>query len=445
MSCPVCCEKYTQHKRRAIECVTCHHAACMQCQKRYILGTAQPECMACHANFSFNFICRAFPSVWVRGEYSRYRADRALQTELDQMPHSQHLVHHHRLARTLRTRVAHIDAERTRLRAMIRSLEIERWNVRNRAERIEASGFDEDGLAGAGGTTGPSLRRDFIRKCPIDECRGFLSSALVCGVCTIKACARCWQAIVPTGEEQHHCVPEDVRTAELLQRETRPCPRCAARISKVEGCNQMWCTSCNSAFMWHTGAPVTGPIHNVHYFEYLRRHPPPQQQQPATDDANERISMLVLDRHLREPVSTTRMQGTPVAEYEPIMQYWRYMLHIRYDYLRRFARADAPYTTRDLRLQYLLGQISPEELKIALRLREKKHYRQVAMRACYETKMQEATAALRALCAGQSSPRAALAAIEASHIRGNQELREVAAMYGGRPDYGPAEATLRGL
>ncbi len=37
-------------------------------------------------------------------------------------------------------------------------------------------------------------------------------------------------------------------------------------------CDQMWCTSCNTAFSWKTLKIVNGTIHNPHYFEYMRQN-----------------------------------------------------------------------------------------------------------------------------------------------------------------------------
>jgi hypothetical protein len=69
----------------------------------------------------------------------------------------------------------------------------------------------------------------------------------------------------------HRCDPATVETAKLLQKETRPCPKCKALIFKTDGCDQMWCTMCQTPFSWTTGKVEEGRVHNPHYYEWLRR------------------------------------------------------------------------------------------------------------------------------------------------------------------------------
>jgi hypothetical protein len=70
----------------------------------------------------------------------------------------------------------------------------------------------------------------------------------------------------------HKCNPESIESFKLICKETKPCPNCRTRISKVSGCDQMWCTQCHVTFSWTTGLKVTGNIHNPHYYEWKKNN-----------------------------------------------------------------------------------------------------------------------------------------------------------------------------
>jgi len=111
--------------------------------------------------------------------------------------------------------------------------------------------------------------------CPANECRGFVTRRNhQCGVCGVKVCHRCLQT--EEGEEEDHvvhtCDEEHVQSAELILATTKPCPKCASRIHKIEGCDQMWCTNCNTPFSWKSGKEIVGQtIHNPHFYEWARQ------------------------------------------------------------------------------------------------------------------------------------------------------------------------------
>jgi len=119
-------------------------------------------------------------------------------------------------------------------------------------------------------------RATFVKPCPAPSCKGFLSAAWKCGLCETWTCPEChdWKGESKEkngGDEGHTCDAGKVATARLLAREARPCPKCGVSICKIEGCDQMFCTSCNTGFNWRTGKLHEGPVHNPHYFEWLRR------------------------------------------------------------------------------------------------------------------------------------------------------------------------------
>jgi hypothetical protein len=115
----------------------------------------------------------------------------------------------------------------------------------------------------------PKKRRQEIvtlRRCPEEECRGFLEGDWKCGICKIKACSKCGVK----KEDEHECDEDTKATFQLIRDETRPCPKCAIPIHKWEGCNQMYCTQCSCMFDYRTGRLETGFFHNPHYFDALR-------------------------------------------------------------------------------------------------------------------------------------------------------------------------------
>ncbi len=148
---------------------------------------------------------------------------------------------------------------------------------------------------------------EVMRGCPAEGCRGFLNNKWTCGVCDTAVCRHCHEVVdvevvavpghswlnaegpgvrvpeeeAPEGRTWHRCDPAAYETARLLARETKPCPSCKALISKIDGCDQMWCTQCQTAFSWSTGEKEEGRVHNPHYYEWLRRTQGAVPREPA--------------------------------------------------------------------------------------------------------------------------------------------------------------------
>lgn len=116
----------------------------------------------------------------------------------------------------------------------------------------------------------PRAERQVVKhtyKCPADTCEGFLSESWTCGLCNVSVCADCRE--IKSGDD-HVCDEATKETIAALRKEAKPCPKCTALISKIDGCDQMWCTQCKTAFSWRTGAIETSYVHNPHYFQWMR-------------------------------------------------------------------------------------------------------------------------------------------------------------------------------
>jgi hypothetical protein len=106
----------------------------------------------------------------------------------------------------------------------------------------------------------------FVGKCSKAECMGFVDLEYTCGLCKVEVCKECMEPKTAT----HACNPDTVLNVKAIRKEAKPCPKCAAMISKIDGCDQMWCTQCHTAFSWRTGEEET-TVHNPHFYEWMRR------------------------------------------------------------------------------------------------------------------------------------------------------------------------------
>ena len=110
-------------------------------------------------------------------------------------------------------------------------------------------------------------RSQFIKKCPDNDCRGFLSMQWKCAICENFFCSECHGK----KDKLHVCNENEKATIRALKTESKPCPKCEMPISRISGCSQVWTPCCKIAFDWNTGKIDTGNIHSPEYFAYIKR------------------------------------------------------------------------------------------------------------------------------------------------------------------------------
>jgi hypothetical protein len=87
------------------------------------------------------------------------------------------------------------------------------------------------------GTAAAAPKRAFLKACPQSDCRGFLSTQWICGLCTTKVCKECHDPFPKDLDHALHiCDADKVASVKLIAAETRPCPKCSSLISKISGC-----------------------------------------------------------------------------------------------------------------------------------------------------------------------------------------------------------------
>jgi hypothetical protein len=262
-TCGVCCEKFTEKRRKRIGCAACDYEACNVCYKTFITseGVSRPKCMQCNTEWTGQFLKKNFSDAFISGELRKHTSTILLQQQVAMLPATQPAVEQQIIYERHTNEVKDINRQIRELVARKIAINIELHRIR-RAQNTNANGNDgnDDG--------GRSL---FQHKCCDPECRGFVSSAWKCGTCGKFSCAHCHEVKGASSAEieQHVCNPDNVETVRLLCSDTKPCPSCGIYIQKTEGCDQMFCISCKQLWSWKTGK-IEERGHNPHYLEWMR-------------------------------------------------------------------------------------------------------------------------------------------------------------------------------
>lgn len=113
---------------------------------------------------------------------------------------------------------------------------------------------------------------EFLCTCPYPSCRGMVTvKKLKCVVCYKKVCEDCREPL-ELEKSAHKCNPQILENIKLLKEDTKPCPKCAVGIFRIQGCSQMFCTICKISFSWDTGKINAGRVHNPHAIEWFRQN-----------------------------------------------------------------------------------------------------------------------------------------------------------------------------
>ena len=101
---------------------------------------------------------------------------------------------------------------------------------------------------------------DFQFKCPYDGCKGFFyTNNYICTLCHKLVCNKCHKF----NNDNHVCNSDDVDNITELLKDTIQCPCCKEFIHRINGCNAMYCTKCETHFNFIT-KKITGYRHNPH-------------------------------------------------------------------------------------------------------------------------------------------------------------------------------------
>lgn len=397
-----------------------------------------PHCTQCRHPWSFDFMCETFTKKFVNTELKEHRRKQLFERELSLMPATQLIIEREieirrrkEAVRGLKEEVAKVKAERDQviktlepqyqekkrleiawrkcsadmlkpgadmenllkqrreddkaigkinksingeLRPLTKRIkelnkEIYRLMHPNRAQAPAAAAVPEV-LAQA--EEPKEERRTFTRACPAPDCRGFLSTRWKCGICSVNVCSDCHE--IKKADEEHECKPENLESAKLISKDSKPCPTCGAMSIKILGCAQVFCIGCQTAWNWNTGRVEKGAIHAADYFTFIQRMgrqrthgDVPCGGMPDAYHVHANLMRVGIRSEVRAGMSSVPMEDGRRVD---LGAFQRDVTHM-YAVQGRIMRPDVVNDNQDLRVKYMLNEITVEQFKRYLHMREK--------------------------------------------------------------------------
>lgn len=433
-TCGICIEEFNKSTHKKTTCAKCNAAACRTCLQTFLLmdSSVEPKCPSCNVEWSQEFLQAEFTAAFRFKALKAHREKVLLDKELARIPETMEDAERYKAAKD---QIAALDAEEAELRKqraadpnlpafnelqaqldvvrreygkkyvpvqarpatanrgiLLEQLRIDYMKKRApidkkiraiksivgidrrleliQADRRKPNGFIKRFGAQPGKSTKVVPTRSVIHKCAATGCEGFLDTEWKCTICSKKVCKTC-RELMPSAEGIHSCNPDIVESIKAMRIGTKPCPKCASLISKVDGCDQMWCTQCRTAFSWNTGEIQTTVVHNPHYFQWLRenggQHRGPIRHGGACGAEN---IFVVLTNLPVKPRDSTMYRLEEFVSRLP---------HLRTVNIQASQRQIEAYNHDEwrqrLRVQRIVGELSDADWKHTLQRKEKAYHR----------------------------------------------------------------------
>ena len=275
--CVICTETMNIKTNKQITCEHCSFVICLSCFKTYMQETfPKVKCMNCSRELSISFVRKNVSKTFFNNEFIKAKTQHVIKEQN---------VYFHR--KRIQNKKKYIDYKISKLKKEFNqkqnelvqqqkdiklyrkqfpeSITIDEAIIKHREVYAEYCKYHEVYLENLYELNKQSPKYN----CFDNNCFGVLfggNNELHCETCHNYVCDKCF---IMKNDENHICSQEDLDTASYLKENSIPCPKCLSFISKTDGCNDMWCVNCNTAFMWPTGELIVGNFHNPHHSEMM--------------------------------------------------------------------------------------------------------------------------------------------------------------------------------
>lgn len=382
MSCEICCEKINLSTRKEILCNLCDtpKSLCMTCFGKYLLNSPSiaPKCLFCQRELSMDFIHEKTNKTFIK-QYQDHIFTIKFGLEESKLPETQEVANEMKWREHKERKLKHLHNQKKIIIDSMKLVKDDLFYVKKFKEdstpaenELKTLKQNYDNILSEimivhyerhNNNRKEKTQVQFIKACPSDTCRGFLSTAYKCGTCEKFFCPDCNEVKQSRNDETHICNEEAKATIALIKSDSKPCPKCAIMIFRSSGCPQMWCIKCHTAFDWNTGLIDRGYVHNPEYFRYLRERGDviPRNPGDILNGCNNRPPQVAEIRRALNRFPSHLWFG-----------WYDYLNHVRWYVLPNDARNARNEDYQELRIKYLNSEITRGDWKKQLKMKMKK-------------------------------------------------------------------------
>lgn len=302
--CGICCvDNVPLHA-----CPECSHEVCSECVQRYTFSeSTMAKCMnsICGKFMEIGWLVQVCGMEWVKNEYVAHASKVVIEQDKSLIPSAMSFVPMYQLLADFGMNIKDLTYSRVFIRL---------------AGDDEKNAVFDSITRQLGWSSEKIASFKYLQGCPVDNCNGLIDDQGICVVCSGRICIECRNPLIDG--VSHICDQEAVESIKAMDGNTKPCIGCASPMYKIDGCDQVWCTVCHTAFNWSTGTVVTGSIHNPHYHQWLKE----QGKNIARLDGPERIvnilvraltdTQIILYTRMMEYVQEPRMVRVRESAFE---------------------------------------------------------------------------------------------------------------------------------
>lgn len=335
--------------------------------------------MDCKKTWNSEFIDLHFSYAWRNGELRDYQGERMFQIEMALFPETQIIIESRQKedeARKEMNKQIIIITKQLKARQIDRETFYQRYD--EIFETFEVLVLHNNNMAS-------SKKHQFIRACPATDCRGFLNETMICGLCNTSVCEKCFEI----KDNDHSCKKENIATAELIKKDSKPCPNCASMTIKISGCNNVFCRNCKTNFNWAT-LQIETEAHNPDFYQYLRENGLTQARN--AENAENACGLPDAALYMRDLINSDLSE----KRIDRLEEFHRMTSHVEAVVLRRYRNRQYDNNTYlNQRISYMNNRMNKKEFIATIQKLEKKRIKDKAKHEILSTYVQIASEQMR--------------------------------------------------